>query len=536
MKCKYCGKQFATSKDERDGLRNAGFYSPAWYVRDQGYDANRMKDLGIDPDDWDNMLCPDCLDKVLDTREVSMKKIESNRYGGPYKYVTLPQDLEMQSYEVKEPEKFWDNPELEVTREDMVNPEAFDRANMLSNILAKYGFSHMYDGDAESGPRAPEETGFQVLTPDEFEKMLKENNLSEDDFEVYDFDPIYETPDKEDWEPAFNSCGKKKKDKKPVKSSVDSVVKKLEEYFGTVAEGNTVSAQGIITELDKKEIEELVGDARVQIGQYSVTVREPIESSRKINRSITSSVRDSIDDIVMNNSTWSGSNMASACKTCAKELEANGYSKAEVKQYFDNEGYYDEATGNGVWDKEFTDCVLNYLTNSFKNNSITSKRWNHSITSAVRDSVDNFSVNYKDVWFNFTRTDNGWVVSDVDASSAADNNWGVSEGVVYSADELRDLFGYLPDIGSDKNLVIEEDNFELMFDSSDEPEFEEDSDFEYDNYRCSGVRYSDSENAWFEGEELTNEEMKNIVEEIENETGKFSEMFLNKNVSPEDVL
>lgn len=72
MKCICCKKNFKTTPDERAGFRAAGFYTPAWWVRDQSVDRDAMAEAGADPDDWNNMICFDCAEKA--------SEIERNKY------------------------------------------------------------------------------------------------------------------------------------------------------------------------------------------------------------------------------------------------------------------------------------------------------------------------------------------------------------------------------------------------------------------------------------------------------------------------
>lgn len=58
-----------------------------------------------------------------------------------------------------------------------------------------------------------------------------------------------------------------------ISSSVDKAVGKAEDYFGTLAEGNTVSCQDVITEGDKLEMDKIADENNVlaKVGKYSVT-------------------------------------------------------------------------------------------------------------------------------------------------------------------------------------------------------------------------------------------------------------------------
>lgn len=94
----------------------------------------------------------------------------------------------------------------------------------------------------------------------------------------------------------------------------------------------------------------------IQLHPEQIVESKSIKSFRESKRSI--------DDIVTEYSTWSGSDMNPSCKSCAEELQNNGYRKSEVEAFFDKEGYYDEETGEGVWFKDYADCILEYLPNS----------------------------------------------------------------------------------------------------------------------------------------------------------------------------
>ena len=58
-----------------------------------------------------------------------------------------------------------------------------------------------------------------------------------------------------------------------LKSSLAKAISSTEDYFGTLAEGDTVVCQDIITYKDSEEIKKIAEDngVKVKIGQYSVT-------------------------------------------------------------------------------------------------------------------------------------------------------------------------------------------------------------------------------------------------------------------------
>lgn len=102
----------------------------------------------------------------------------------------------------------------------------------------------------------------------EIRKNFMLGNITED--EAYDdlFNEIGDpTATKliEKWKPAVL--------KSSITSSVDKAVSAAEDYFGTLAENDTVVCQDIITYKDSQEIKKIAADngVQVKIGQYSVT-------------------------------------------------------------------------------------------------------------------------------------------------------------------------------------------------------------------------------------------------------------------------
>ena len=63
---------------------------------------------------------------------------------------------------------------------------------------------------------------------------------------------------------------------KNIKSSLTTAVNEAEDYFGTIAEDNTILCQDIVTEKDKIEMKKLAekNNVNVKLGQYSVTFYE----------------------------------------------------------------------------------------------------------------------------------------------------------------------------------------------------------------------------------------------------------------------
>lgn len=86
-----------------------------------------------------------------------------------------------------------------------------------------------------------------------------------------------------------------------VKSSVDSVVKEIEDYFGTDAgEDNVIECDDIITHKDVTDIQSLIeddDDVKVKIGMYSVTVDEAPEITNGLNLSVTENEDNVIVDV-----------------------------------------------------------------------------------------------------------------------------------------------------------------------------------------------------------------------------------------------
>lgn len=68
-----------------------------------------------------------------------------------------------------------------------------------------------------------------------------------------------------------------------------------------------------------------------------------------------------IDNIIQKYGSWSGDNMESVCKNCAKELQRAGFGRSDVQEYFTKDGIYNEETDEGTWDKDFVDCIIDLL-------------------------------------------------------------------------------------------------------------------------------------------------------------------------------
>lgn len=87
---------------------------------------------------------------------------------------------------------------------------------------------------------------------------------------------------------------------------------------------------------------------------------------RKISES-----RDTIEDIVMNYSSWSGVNgINDATDGAAYDLNLVGYTFNEVKAYFDADGYYPD----GCWDEEFANLILQKLRKLERDHTLESKK------------------------------------------------------------------------------------------------------------------------------------------------------------------
>lgn len=70
------------------------------------------------------------------------------------------------------------------------------------------------------------------------------------------------------------------------------------------------------------------------------------------------SEQESIEDIVLGYSSWSGTDMKPAIANCAQDLKAAGYTAQQVQDYFDADGYWTEDDQDGVWDPDFAEGVV----------------------------------------------------------------------------------------------------------------------------------------------------------------------------------
>ena len=79
MKCIKCGRNIRTSPEERRLFKNMGYYTPMYWVRDQGLDVETCEKEGIDPDDINHFLCFDCYYDLMDIQRAEyMKNYEGN--------------------------------------------------------------------------------------------------------------------------------------------------------------------------------------------------------------------------------------------------------------------------------------------------------------------------------------------------------------------------------------------------------------------------------------------------------------------------
>lgn len=94
--------------------------------------------------------------------------------------------------------------------------------------------------------------------------------------------------------------------------------------------------------------------------KYKITI--PGEDlTEAVNKKLQESEQDSIENIVMSYSTWSGTDMKYSAECCAEELKAAGYSPEQVTEYFDSDGYYTEDNPEGCWDPEFANKIVSCL-------------------------------------------------------------------------------------------------------------------------------------------------------------------------------
>ena len=82
MKCIRCGRNVRTSAEERNFFRGMGYYSPMYWVRDQGLNETICKAEGLDPNDSEHFLCFDC---YYDLMEKQRDEYLKNKDFGPIK-------------------------------------------------------------------------------------------------------------------------------------------------------------------------------------------------------------------------------------------------------------------------------------------------------------------------------------------------------------------------------------------------------------------------------------------------------------------
>lgn len=69
MKCGYCGKRFPTTQLDRDMFRNEAWGTPYHYAKNEFGNDDYVSEAGFNPDDEENFLCPDCVDKIYEVQK-----------------------------------------------------------------------------------------------------------------------------------------------------------------------------------------------------------------------------------------------------------------------------------------------------------------------------------------------------------------------------------------------------------------------------------------------------------------------------------
>ena len=82
MKCIRCGRNVRTSAEERNFFRGMAYYTPMYWVRDQGLDETTCEAEGLDPKDSEHFLCFDCYYDLMDKQREEYIK---NKDFGPIK-------------------------------------------------------------------------------------------------------------------------------------------------------------------------------------------------------------------------------------------------------------------------------------------------------------------------------------------------------------------------------------------------------------------------------------------------------------------
>ena len=174
--------------------------------------------------------------------------------------------------------------------------DTFKDKSDLRAVLEDY--FHIYDDFAEMSVDVFN-TYFKEYTEDSIESSADKEIKSSPIGDIHDDFAIGKIKEDEAIK-QLTKTGKGKRDAKKllerwkendmIKSSVDSVVKDIEDYFGTEAgEDNVIECDDIITHKDVTEINELIEDdedVKVKIGTYSVTVDEAPEITNAVDLSV----------------------------------------------------------------------------------------------------------------------------------------------------------------------------------------------------------------------------------------------------------
>ena len=80
MKCKYCGKIFRTSAEDRLRNINYGDFSPRYWQNEYHLEDQEVEDLGFDPQDDSSFICYDCDEKMYNlSRDKAEKELAKMR-------------------------------------------------------------------------------------------------------------------------------------------------------------------------------------------------------------------------------------------------------------------------------------------------------------------------------------------------------------------------------------------------------------------------------------------------------------------------
>lgn len=195
--------------------------------------------------------------------------------------------------------------------------------------------------------------------------------------------------------------------KQNVSQSVDKAVGEAEDYFGTLANGNTVCCTNIITLADKEEVQKIAekNDCDVKIGEFSVVFFDKEEAADNYNKMLGQSkkaiksskkpIKSALDEWYKNRIDWD------ELESEVERLKDSGYDLEEAAYYIFEENDIDQLN------------ELGFIGDSF--------RVKYDILEAVKEIWDNVTYLGSSRKPIKSANDYGWEIDSSEAFTALDS-------------------------------------------------------------------------------------------------------------------